>query len=191
MKDYLQLIHKLYSENSNRGMTVNEDNGDNREYREIFEQAQKALADKDLDLARTLFTRCTEMKPDDAEALNKLGVVHAHIGAYDEAHFMFSKVITMAPGFAPAYSNMGNLHFQRGEWAKAEEYYRKAIEVDPEYTVAYNNLAAVCKKTGKIDQSVRYIKKAYQLGYRPPFDPQDSERLGCLAWLTGIVRKRK
>ncbi len=170
---------------------MSEEHGENREYQQIFEEAQKALAEKDLVLARTLFTRCTEMKPDDAEALNKLGVVYAHLGSYDEAHLVFSRVIATAPGFAPAYSNMGNLHFQRGEWGRAEEYYRKAIELDPEYAVAYNNLAAVCKKTGKIDQSVRYIKKAYQLGYRPPFDPQALERPGCLAWLTAIVRKVK
>jgi tetratricopeptide (TPR) repeat protein len=76
------------------------------------------------------------------KVINKLGVLYARYGLYEEAEGEFEKVLKQRE-YAPALINLGNLYFINEEMKKAREYYLRAGEVLPDNPKVLLSLARV------------------------------------------------
>ena len=65
--------------------------------------------------------------------INRLGVLYARYGLYDEASTEFKKISTK---YVPAMTNLGNIYFQQPDFMSALSWYGKALDKDPENKTA-------------------------------------------------------
>jgi tetratricopeptide (TPR) repeat protein len=86
------------------------------------ELAGKALAD---------FNEAIRLDPQDAEAYNNRGAVHAELGDHPRAIADFTAAIQRQPSLAAAYRNRGNSYLETADPQKAAADYRAAVRLDP------------------------------------------------------------
>ena len=101
--------------------------------------------------------------PDDADALNNLGVMSSQYGKQEEAAKDFGKVLEKDPGNATALNNMGNLSFKSEKYQDAKDYYFKASKSDPYDANIWLNAARASLKLGKKDDVKAFVDRAIQL----------------------------
>lgn len=129
----------------------------------IYQEALDKLERWDLDAAEELLRRVLDMEPENAQAVNKLGVVYARREQLEEAEQLFEQAISLDPNDPAPYCNLGNIYAQR-EWLdRAKEAYEKALSLDPEYPNALHNLGVLYRKLGDISKSVELLKQANRL----------------------------
>jgi len=68
-----------------------------------------------------------------ARYINRLGVLYARYGLFDEAMAEFERI---SGNYTPAMTNLGNISYQRQDYMKAIEWYNKALNRDPENRAA-------------------------------------------------------
>lgn len=81
-------------------------------------------------------------------AINKLGVLYARFGLFNEARTQFENAIASSAAingkdYATAYANLGNLFYLRNDQARARETYMVAINADPDCWVALLGMAKI------------------------------------------------
>ena len=101
--------------------------------------------------------------PNDAEALNNLGVALTTKGRYAEALAHLGKAIEMKPDYADAYGRLGMAYQFMGRYAEALVYYEKALSLDPTIADSHNNLGIVLTTIGRLDEAVIHLRKAIEL----------------------------
>jgi tetratricopeptide (TPR) repeat protein len=81
------------------------------------------------------------------QARNKLGVLYAQYGLYDEARRELS-LAAAKPGYAPPLVNLGNVEYLSGNPAKAVGYYEKAAGFLPGNAAVLSALARAFQANG-------------------------------------------
>lgn len=129
----------------------------------LYNEALDKLERWDLDAAEQLLRRVLEIEPENAQAVNKLGVVYARREQLEEAEQLFEQAISLDPNDPAPYCNLGNIYAQRDWVEKAQAAYEKALSLDPEYPNAIHNLGVLYRKMGDISKSVELLKRANRL----------------------------
>lgn len=70
-----------------------------------------------------------ERKQGDVRILNKIGVLYAKYGLYENALESFDKILSERD-YVPALLNVGNIYFLRGEMKSAKSYFERAEKMD-------------------------------------------------------------
>jgi len=97
--------------------------------------------------------------PDEADALNSLGVVAMRMGRHDRARDAFRKVIALDPTSATAYANLGADSLASGDMRSAVDDLTKSLELEPrQYTVLYNRALAL-DMLGRRDEARRDMER--------------------------------
>jgi tetratricopeptide (TPR) repeat protein len=65
-----------------------------------------------------------------AALINRLGLLYARYGKYDQATAELEKLVGKSP-FVPALVNLGNIYFLKGDHARALNYYSQAARTQP------------------------------------------------------------
>jgi len=65
--------------------------------------------------------------------INRLGVLYARYGLYDEAAIEFKKI---SGSYVPGMTNLGNIYFQKPDFMAALSWYGKALDKDPDNKTA-------------------------------------------------------
>lgn len=131
---------------------------------ELFKKGKDALNLDNFDEAETCFQEILQEEPDDAEVLNKMGIIYIYRKEMKKAREYFEHALEVNPEHVSALCNLGNVELEEGDMNKAEMLYRQAIRLDPQYGTAHNNLAFILKKTGRISEAVGHMKKANKAG---------------------------
>lgn len=100
--------------------------------------------------AETLYRRILEVEPEQADALQLLGVLIAGDGRLSEASALLRQSVAARPG-AAAYSNLGGVLHMAGKPAEAECAYGRALRCDPGLADAHASRAAVLRTLGRAD----------------------------------------
>ena len=122
------------------------------------------LLDKDylrtmgFDEASSKLKTIIENSPDDYQALNRMGILHAKYVNIDEAMEWFKKAIKLNPAYVPAYSNIGNIYFFIKKFNDSIEAFGKALQLEPENHKNKINLARAYFEEGKLFKA----KELYQ-----------------------------
>ena len=87
---------------------------------------------------------------------NKLGVVYARYGLYDDAEREFQKTLDQEE-YVPALNNTGGIYFLQRKYEKALEFYNRAIDKDSDNKAALLGVARCCHEL----ENYYMVKKTY------------------------------
>jgi Flp pilus assembly protein TadD len=117
--------------------------------------------------AMTHFEKSLELKPDDAEAHNNLGVCLSREGRMDDAVSQFEKALGIKPDYPQAHNDLGLSFSILGRKDEAISQFKKALEIQPDYPDACFNLGNTFGQLGRTGEAILQYKKALEL--KPDF----------------------
>ncbi len=134
-----------------------------------FAAGKAAFDAKDYATAARCFGKVIELRHDDADAHNNLGLSYLQQSAYEDASDCFLLAIHYRQQFPQAYHNLALTAQQRGDFSGAVECLEQAITLKPDFAAAHNNLGYLfCRELGSFERGAGHIRTALQL---EPADP--------------------
>jgi tetratricopeptide (TPR) repeat protein len=113
--------------------------------------------------AEIQYQRVLATQPDNADALNLLGIVAYRTGRQELAVELFQQAI-QKNGRDPSYfSNLGNAFHGQGRLDEAVAAYRQAITIKPDYAEAHSNLGVTLEQQGKLDEAMSEYHQAIRI----------------------------
>ena len=101
-----------------------------------------------------------EQEPGNALTLYNRGLIHAQLGAYEEALQDLDRVLNINPGNVLAYFNRASIFVELKQYQNAVEDYDKAIELYPDFAKAYMNRSVVKHMMGQYKASKKDYDEA-------------------------------
>jgi FkbM family methyltransferase len=108
-----------------------------------------------LDEAAAAYRHALTLRPDSAEAWNRLGRVLTKRGGGDEALFALERAMALEPDRAETHFNLGNLLFVRERFGEAESHYRRALALSPDNIAPCLNLANLLSRQNRLDEAAQ------------------------------------
>jgi predicted O-linked N-acetylglucosamine transferase (SPINDLY family) len=113
--------------------------------------------------AEVLYRQYLASYPNDAGALQLLGVLVHQLGRSDEALELLRRAIALNPNAPEYHVNLGAILAGRQEWDPAIAAFRAAIALRPDLPEARHNLGKALKERGELDQAIASFKEAVRL----------------------------
>jgi Flp pilus assembly protein TadD len=106
--------------------------------------------------------------PNDAKALNALGLYHYKKGHYPAAIMMLEKALKAEPNLSEAHNNLGLTYLAQKENRDAIKEFRKAIEVNPNDGIAAANLGSIYIEHKDYNKALVAMEIAYKKNSKDP-----------------------
>lgn len=116
-----------------------------------------------LEAAAKSYKRALEIKPDQAEVFNKLGVTLNRLGQVGAAVRHFERALEIESNNAVAHNNLGLAYRKSNRLAAAVSSYKRALEIKPEYALAHNNLGSALAALDQWDEAVASFERAREI----------------------------
>lgn len=116
---------------------------------DALERALVLLQQGSLDDAETLYRALLQQQPDNADALQFLGVIEAQRGRLDEAAKLMDRAVALAPDHATVHANRGNVLRGLARHEEAVASYDRALALDPDRQDTLLNRAAALIDLGR------------------------------------------
>jgi tetratricopeptide (TPR) repeat protein len=132
----------------------------------LMEAAEYKIIDDKVDEAIGLLNTVLRIKPDSAEAYNKMGSALAAQGKFDEAIDHLRRAIQIKPDFVEAYKNLGDALAVQNKLDEAIQNFQQALARNKQSVLKVNtanvhyNLAAALKKLGRLKEAAEEFAKA-------------------------------
>jgi tetratricopeptide (TPR) repeat protein len=110
------------------------------------------------DSAVSVSFRCMELRRDDAEVYNNVGLAYLGLGDTAKAEGSWRVAIRTNPKLPQAMFNLGEVARTRNDEGAALGYYVKAIEADSNFTAAYSGVAIIYSGAGNYNVALDYLK---------------------------------
>ena len=140
---------------------------------------------KQYDAAINSYKRALEIKPDDADAYNHMGIAQMDNGNLEAAIHSYKQALNIKPDFALAYNNMGIALKNKGDLEAAIHSYKQALNIKPNYAKACRNLGNALKDKGDLEAAIDSYKQAVTL------KPDDAEAYFNLGTALSIIGDRE
>jgi len=136
--------------------------------RDLRQRALRAHREGKLATADKLYRRILEQSPQDAVAMQLLGVVRAQQRRFAEAEPLLARAASLSPANPEIHNNLGNVLLELGRAGEATESFRRAIALRPDYPEAHYNLGNALRRLDQVEQAVAAYRAAIALrpGYR-------------------------
>ena len=114
-------------------------------------------------ISREIGSKETELKstirknPDNAKAVNSLGLLYARYDLSDKAEAQFKSIVTKNE-FVPALLNLGNIAYLKGDYKKAQGFYQRAFAKSPHNA----NVLLCMARVNHEQQNYGSVKDYYQ-----------------------------
>jgi len=112
--------------------------------------------------AEMAFLSVLEKDPDNAEALNNLGLTYAMTGRYNDAVSAYRQAMTAGAPQQQVRNNLGLSLYRLGRESEALESFRTGPSLEDE-AVAHNNLGYCFLIDGQYKEAVKHFEKAMEL----------------------------
>lgn len=119
----------------------------------LFAEALAAHRAGDLATARALYERVLILAPNDADALNNLGVLLSAQRDFDRALNLLRRAASVAPRSAGTWNNVGTTLREQGRGSDAVAAYQHALTLDPQHQGAKVGLAQQYLAIGSVTQA--------------------------------------
>lgn len=130
-----------------------------------LEQGTTKLEEGDVEAAKELYRRSTEIKRN-ASSLFNLGVTHYHLKEFDEAIAAWKESIALQPSSPDAHTNLASAYIVSpvARPDLALHHLRIASSLSPEDPEIAFNLAAVLEATGHLEEALEYYEHSKKHG---------------------------
>jgi protein O-mannosyl-transferase len=108
-------------------------------------------------------------RPDNARALNNLGLAYYHLGRIDDAIALYEKSRRLDPTMANTHYNLGLALMNSGRAAEAMGPFEEAVRILPYYFNAHLNLGVILLQLGRESEALPHFAEALR------FDPTPAE----------------
>jgi tetratricopeptide (TPR) repeat protein len=128
--------------------------------------ANEALAHinrNDLVSAERMLLQALESEPEQALAIQLLGLVRRLQGRPDEAEVLYRRSLSIAPDQPHVHHNLGNLLRSLGRLDEAVAAQREAIRLKPNYVEAHLNLALALSDLGDYEGAAKSCRAALRI----------------------------
>ena len=125
--------------------------------------------------AQALYRQILQVNPDDAEALQMLGLAAHQTGKSQEAVELVARAIAINPHAAEYRCHLGILLGTQKRWNEAIASFREAIRLNPALGEAHHNLGNALRFAGKPDDAIAAYRRAIEL--RPDHPESTDARL--------------
>ncbi len=125
----------------------------------LFEAAEQAEEDGDLDTAEALYRRCADLDKSDPTALFNLANVLRENGHHKEAEIFLRKAVGIDAGFPEAWYNLADVVDTAGRREEAVECLQRAVAADPEYADALYNIARFRYEAGEFAEAAGHWER--------------------------------
>lgn len=136
---------------------------------------------QNIELARQMFERATELDPNFAGAWAGLATAHVHLfGCGSEPHLKKAReasvrALKLDPQLAEAHVAAGQGFSMEQRYADAAAAFERAIELEPTLFDAHYYYARACFKSGDLEKSLRLFEQAQRIR------PEDHESVYLVA----------
>lgn len=120
-----------------------------------------------IDAAEKQLWELVVRKPENAPAINLLGIIRTREKRYAEAEALFKRVLVITPAFASAYRGLGELYRLQERREDAKAAYLKAHELAPGDADTSLALGTICQEAGEFERSIE-ILNSIPAAQRPP-----------------------
>jgi tetratricopeptide (TPR) repeat protein len=124
---------------------------------EIYDREMSRFVRREIDPMVAKLQKAIRDSNEHPRMVNRLGVLYARYGLYDDAEKTFSGII-QAEEYPPALINLGNLYTQTGELEKALGFFERAYEIDGGKSALLLRLAETCYRLGQTDKTAGYFR---------------------------------
>jgi predicted O-linked N-acetylglucosamine transferase (SPINDLY family) len=133
-----------------------------------LQQGQYAVARDLLRRALGIYVRKSvpQMRQDQAEAYNNLGVAYLQLEEPAQAAQCLQSALELRPDYAEAYHNLGTALLNLERCGEAVRCLRKALALKPDYVEAWYNLGTAYGKQGMQEAAIASFRQALR------FDPR-------------------
>jgi tetratricopeptide (TPR) repeat protein len=138
-----------------------------------FQKETAAFVDSELTPLAARLEQAAKTAVDVPAAQNKLGVLYARYGRYDQAVIAFGQALQIKE-YAPALVNLANISYLNGRWADARQYYERASRLDP---LNPKVLLGIARAAFEMED---YVTSARQFGYVQKLDPDLAKKFAYL-----------
>lgn len=136
--------------------------------KELNNQGVESFLRGDSQKAKEYYLNALQENPQNATALNNLGLLHHQLKEFEKAIEVFEKAISIEN--KPVYLlNLGNSQASAGNLDLAKEYYTSALEIDPNYSNAWVSLAKLKTHQNEFKKAIHFWEKAIQTNPKEEF----------------------
>jgi Flp pilus assembly protein TadD len=143
---------------------------------DLLDEAQRAIDDKNFDVAIAPLQKVIADQPDFAYAHFQLAYVYTALKKTDEARAEYARAIAADPKMSEAYLNLGTLLLDKQENAAAVVPLRKAVELLPAQSHPRYLLAVALDRSGDRAGAAESFEALLHL------DPNDGTAIDYLGW---------
>jgi tetratricopeptide (TPR) repeat protein len=95
-----------------------------------FQKETAAFVESELNPQAARLEQAAKAATDIPAARNRLGVLYARYGRYDQAVTALKQALQVKE-YAPALVNLANISYLKAQWADARQFYERASKLDP------------------------------------------------------------
>jgi tetratricopeptide (TPR) repeat protein len=129
----------------------------------LLKQALAHLNANELPQAEGLISRVLTLAPDDAEALQLLGLVRAAQGFFPEAIELYSRSLSLKPDQPHVHANLGGVLMRLSRFDEAVAALGEAVRLKPNFAKAHLNLALALAAAGDHAAAEKSCRNALRL----------------------------
>ena len=129
-----------------------------------------------LEEAEQIYRHILARQPNNADALNNLGLLAHKVNRNDVAVDLIRQAIALRPCYFDAHYNLGDALSAIGRLDEAIVAYRQAIAIKPDFPAACSNLGVTLQEKGQLDEAIAAYRQAIDL--QPNF-PEAFSNLGA------------
>jgi tetratricopeptide (TPR) repeat protein len=137
-----------------------------------------------LEQAEALYREILAREPDNADALDLLGVLACQKGRRHQAAALIARAVTLNPAASFYHNNLGNVLQELGRFEDSVLCYQQALRLEPEYAEALSNLGNALTRLGRTEEALACLIEALRL---KPDDPGLYSNLGATLQTMGRV----
>lgn len=134
-----------------------------KEIRARQKQALDHLARNDLAQGEAVLNSLLAEMPEDADALQLLGVIRRMQGAHGEAESLYKRSLAIKPEQAHVHHNLGNLYRTLGRYSEAIAAQREALRLKPNYAEAWLDLGLAQSEMGDFAEAEKSFRAALRI----------------------------
>ncbi|MBA1146969.1 sulfotransferase [Ectothiorhodospiraceae bacterium WFHF3C12] len=138
---------------------------DKKRIETLWREGQAAFQAGDLETATSRFQALTQVDPNNADALHRLGQIAYFRNQYPLALRLVTEALKRRNHFPVALNTLGGVLMKMKEWDAARDTLKGALRQRPRDASALSNLGTVYLETGDLEKAEKYLRRA--LDVRP------------------------